>query len=259
VLKVSKSGYYDWRGRPRSATAKADAVLTERIERIHRDSRETYGAPRIHAELRALGVRCARKRVARLMRKAGLVGCGGRRRASATRSSNSSTGHAPAAPDLVKRNFVPETPDRLWVADITYARSWEGWLYLAFVLDAFSRRVVGWSMANHLRAELVLDALNMAIHNRRPAPGLVHHSDRGSQYTSVKFGKRLKEAELLPSMGSIADAFDNALAESFISTLKRELLRRHSWPSRENVRVGIFEYIESASTTRVGGTPRWGT
>jgi putative transposase len=135
-------------------------------------------------------------------------------------------------------------PDRLWVADITYARSWEGWLYLAFVLDAFSRRVVGWSMANHLRTELVLDALNMAIHNRRPAPGLVHHSDRGSQYTSVEFGKRLKEAELLPSMGSIADAFDNALAESFISTLKRELLRRHSWPSRENVRVGIFEYIE---------------
>ena len=245
VLKVSKSGYYDWRGRPSSARAKADAVLTEGIERIHQDSRETYGAPRIHAELRALGVRCARKRVARLMRKAGLVGCGGRRRAHATRSSsNGSTGHVPAAPDLVKRNFVPETPDRLWVADITYARSWEGWLYLAFVLDAFSRRVVGWSMANHLRTELVLDALNMAIHNRRPAPGLVHHSDRGSQYTSVEFGSRLKEAGLLPSMGSVAEAFDNALAESFISTLKRELLHRYSWPSRARVRVGIFEYIE---------------
>jgi putative transposase len=196
----------------------------------------------VHAELRASGIRCGKKRVARLMRKAALVGCGGRRRVGTTRSYLLK--RAPAAPDLVMRNFTPEGPERLWVADITYARSWEGWLYLAFVLDAFSRKVVGWSMANHLRTELVLDALNMAIHNRCPAPGLVHHSDRGSQYTSVEFGKRLKEAELLPSMGSVADAFDNALAESFISTLKRELLHRHSWPSRESVRVAIFEYIE---------------
>jgi putative transposase len=243
VLRVSKSGYYDWRSRPPSARSKADAVLTERIQRIHRDSRETYGAPRIHAELRVLGIRCARKRVARLMRETGLIGCGGRGRHART-TRRGGLERAPAAPDLVKRNFVPEAPDRLWVADITYARSWEGWLYLAFVLDAYSRKVVGWSMANHLRTELVLDALNMAIHNRCPAPGLVHHSDRGSQYTSVEFGKRLKEAELLPSMGSVADAFDNALAESFISTLKRELLHRYSWPSRESVRVGIFEYIE---------------
>ena len=242
VLKVSKSGYYDWRNRPPSARDRSDAMLTEKITHIHRESRETYGAPRVHAELRSLGVRCARKRVARLMRAASLIGCGGRKRIRTTRRDT--VERAPAAPDLVKRNFVPEAPDRLWVADITYARSWEGWLYLAFVLDTFSRKVVGWSMANHLRTELVLDALNMAIHNRRPSPGLVHHSDRGSQYTSVEFGGRLKEAELLPSMGSAADAYDNALAESFISTLKRELLHRHSWPSKESVRVGIFEYIE---------------
>lgn len=242
VLRVSKSGYYDWRNRPPSARSKADSVLTELIERIHRDSRGTYGAPRVHAELRASGIRCGKKRVARLMRKAALVGCGGRRRVRTTHRCVLQ--RAPAAPDLVMRNFTPEGPDRLWVADITYARSWEGWLYLAFVLDAFSRKVVGWSMANHLRTELVLDALNMAIHTRRPAPGLVHHSDRGSQYTSVEFGTRLKEAKLLPSVGSVADALDNAVAESFISTLKRELLHRHSWPSRESVRVGIFEYIE---------------
>ena len=243
VLKVSKSGYYGWRHRPPSARAKADAALAERIGRVHRDSRETYGAPRVHAELRSSGVRCGRKRVARLMRDAGLVGCGGRRRRVRT-TRTGTTERASAAPDLVKRNFTPGAPDRLWVADITYAGSWEGWLYLAFVLDAYSRKVVGWSMANHLRTELVLDALNMAIHNRRPAAGLVHHSDRGSQYTSVEFGGRLKEAGLLPSMGSVADAYDNALAESFVSTLKRELLHRHSWPSKEGVRTGIFEYIE---------------
>jgi putative transposase len=145
----------------------------------------------------------------------------------------------------VKRNFTPEARDRLWVADITSARSWEGWLYLAFVLDAFSRKVVGSSLANHLKTELVLDALNMAIHNRRPAVRLVDHSDMGSQYTSVEFGGRPKEAGLLPSMGSVADAFDNALAESFVSTfLKRESLYRHSWPSNESLRVAVFEYIE---------------
>lgn len=180
--------------------------------------------------------------MARLTRAEGLVGCGGRRRVRTTRRGEAE--RAPAAPDLVMRNFTPEAPDRLWVAGITYAGSWEGWLYLAFVLDAYSRKVVGWSMANHPRTELVLDALNMAIHNRRPAAGLVHHSDRGSQYTSVEFGGRPKEVGLVPSMGSVADAYDNALAESFISTLKRELLHRHSWPSRESVRAGIFEYIE---------------
>jgi putative transposase len=236
VLKVSKSGFYGWRDRAPSARARADTLLLEEIIRIHRDSRETYGAPRIHFELRTLGVRCARKRVARLMREAGVLGCGGRRRKART-TLRSHTERTPPAPDLVKRNFTPEAPDRLWVADITYVRTWEGWLYLSFVLDTYSRRIVGWSMANNLKTELVLDALNMAIYNRRPQPGLIHHSDRGSQYTSVEFGSRLKEAGLLPSMGSVADAYDNSMAESFVSTLKRELIHRHSWPNRQTART----------------------
>ena len=245
ALKVSKSGFYGWRDRPPSARARADAVLSEKIARIHTDSRETYGAPRIHFELRTLGVRYARKRVARLMREAGLFGCGGRRRREARTTLRSRTERTPPAPDLVERNFTPAAPDRLWVADITYVRTWEGWLYLAFVLDTYSRRIVGWSMSNNLKTELVLDAVNMAIYTRRPQPGLIHHSDRGSQYTSVEFGSRLKEEGLLPSMGSVADAYDNSMAESFVSTLKRELIHRRSWSSRQVVRTAIFEYIEA--------------
>jgi putative transposase len=250
ALKVSKSGFYGWRVRAPSARARADAVLSEKIARIHRESRETYGAPRIHFELRTtLGVRCAKKRVARLMQEAGLFGCGGRRRKART-TLRSQTERTPPAPDLVKRNFAPEAPDRLWVADITYVRTWEGWLYLAFLLDTYSRRIVGWSMANNLRTELVLDAVNMAIYTRRPKPGLIHHSDRGSQYTSVEFGSRLKEAGLLLSMGSVADAYDNSMAESFVSTLKRELIHRHSWPNRQTARTAIFEFIEGFYNTR---------
>ncbi len=249
VLKVSKSGFYGWRDRPPSDRARADAMLLEKIARIHRDSRETYGAPRIHFELRVLGVRCARKRVARLMREAGLFGCGGRRRKART-TLRSRSERTPPAPDLVERNFTPEAPDRLWVADITYVRTWEGWLYLAFVLDTYSRKVVGWSMSNNLRTELVVDALNMAIYTRRPQPGLIHHSDRGSQYTSVEFGSRLRKEGLLPSMGSVADVYDNSMAESFVSTLKRELIQRHSWPNRQTARTAIFEYIEGFYNTR---------
>ena len=249
TLKVSKSGFYGWRDRAPSAREQADALLSEKIVRIHRDSHQTYGAPRIHFELRTLGVRCARKRVARLMREAGLFGCGGRRRKART-TLRSRTERIPPVPDLVKRSFSPQAPDRLWVADITYVRTWEGWLYLSFVLDTYSRRVVGWSMANNLRTELVLDAVNMAIYTRRPSPGLIHHSDRGSQYTSVEFGSRLKEAGLLPSMGWVANPYDNSMAESFVSTLKRELIHRHSWPSRQIARSAIFEYIEGFYNTR---------
>jgi putative transposase len=250
TLKVSKSGFYGWRNRPPSDRARADTILLEQIARIHKDSRQTYGAPRIHFELRVLGVRCARKRVARLMRESGLFGCGGCRRKICT-THRSHTERTRPAPDLVERNFTPEAPDRLWVADITYVRSWEGWLYLSFVLDTYSRKIVGWSMANNLRTGLVLDALNMAIYTRRPQPGLIHHSDRGSQYTSVEFSSRLKEAGLLPSMGSVADAYDNSMAESFVSTLKRELIHRHSWPNRQMVRTAtFFEYIEGFYNTR---------
>ena len=169
ALKVSKSGFYDWRDREPSTRARADTMLSEKIARIHTDSRETYGAPRVHLELRTLGVRCARKRVARLMREAGLFGCGGRRRKAHT-TLRSRSERTPPAPDLVERNFTLGAPNRLWVADITYVRTWEGWLYLSFVLDTYSRKVVGWSMANNLRSEIVLDALNMAIYTRRPQP-----------------------------------------------------------------------------------------
>ena len=182
------------------------------------------------------------------MREAGLFGCGGSRRKART-TLRAQTEHTTPAPDLVKRNFTPEAPDRLWVADITYVRTWEGRLYLSFVLDTYSRRVVGWSMANNLKTELVLDAVNMAIYNRRPKPGLIHHSDRGSQYTSVEFGSRLKEAGLLPSMGSVADAYDNSMAESFVSTLKGELIHRHRWPNRQTAKTAIFEYIEGFYNT----------
>ena len=249
ALKISKSGFYGWRDRTPSTRAQADALLSEKIARIHRDSRETYGAPRIHFELQTLGVRCARKRVARLMREAGLFGCGGRRRRKARTTLRSQTERIPPAPDLVKPNFTPEAPNRLWVADITYVRTWEGWLYLSFVLDTYSRKVVGGSMANNLRTELVLDTVNMAIYTRRPSPGLIHHSDRGSQYTSVEFGSRLGEEGLVPSMGSVADAYDNSMAESFVSTLKRELIHRCSWPSRQTARTAIFEYIEGFYNT----------
>lgn len=246
MLGVSRSGYYAWRSRPLSERARFDAVLLEKIETIHRNSRATYGVPRVHAELVAIGIRCGRKRVARLMRRAKLRGClRGRRMRTTHRVALQQ-----AAPDLVGRNFAAEEPDRLWVADITYVRSREGFVYLAFILDACSRRVVGWSMATHLRTELVVDALQMAIARRKPAPGLVHHSDRGVQYTSLSFGKRLEDGGLLPSMGRVGSAHDNALAESFVATLKTELLYRSSWPTRQTVKTAIFEYVEGFYNTR---------
>jgi putative transposase len=241
ILGVSRSGYYAWKRRPASERARFDAVLQEKIATIHRNSRATYGAPKIHAELRALGIRCARKRVARLMRLASLRGCLRGRR---MRTTHRKASQQEAAPDLVNRNFAAEKPDRLWVADITYIRSGEGFMYLAFILDACSRKIVGWSMATHLRTELVVDALQMAIARRKPAPGLVHHSDRGVQYTSLSFGKKLEDERLVPSMGRVGTAYDNALAESFVATLKTELLYRNAWPTQQMARTAIFEYIE---------------
>jgi putative transposase len=244
VLGVSRSGYYAWHGRAASARAHADAALTGRIRAIHQTSRETYGSPRIHAELRAAGARCGRRRVARLMRATGLRGCHGQRRRVRTTTPDR---QATPAPDRVERVFQPTAvgaPDRLWMADITYVPTLEGWLYLAIVLDAFSRKVIGWAMADHLRTELVLDALTMALRHRHPAAGLIHHSDHGCQYTALAFGQRLQEAGLLPSMGSVGDCFDNAVAESFLATLKVELLHRQVWPTRAATRLAIFEYIE---------------
>jgi putative transposase len=241
VLGVSRAGYYAWTRRPLSARAVADQALLEQIRQVHELSRGTYGAPRIHAELRLdHGVQVGRKRVARLMRTAGLVGCQRRRGRGLTRRDP----QAAPAPDLVERSFAATAPDRLWTADITYVPTWSGWLYLAVVLDVFSRRVVGWAMADHLRTELVLDALDMAIWNRRPTAGLIHHSDQGSQYTSLAFGRRCREAGITPSMGSVGDAYDNAITESFFATLECELLDRTRFVTRTQARMAVFDYLE---------------
>jgi putative transposase len=241
VLGVARAGYYAWASRPPSDRDHADVLLGEQIRQIHARSRGTYGAPRVHAELRlGLDIWVGRKRVARLMREHGLQGVHRRRRGGLTRRDP----HAAPAPDLVARDFTPAGPDRLWVADVTQQRTDQGWLYLAVVLDAFSRRIVGWSMADHLRTELVLDALDMAISQRNPAAGLVCHSDHGCQYTSFAYGRRLTASGLVASMGTVGDALDNAVAESFFATLECELLDRHHWPDRQTLRTAIFDFIE---------------
>lgn len=240
VLRVSRSGYYEWRDRAPSARQVADEQLSTTITAVHTASRGTYGAPRVHAELRlGLGVACGRKRVARLMRTAGLAGVSHRRK-------HRRAGPAPAVhDDLVQRRFVADAPDRLWVTDITEHPTAEGKVYCAAVLDVFSRTVVGWSIADHMRAELVVDALEMARWRRRPPPGAVVHSDRGSQYTSWIFGHRLRAAGLLGSMGRVASSVDNGMIESFWSTMQRELLDRQTWASRADLGSAIFEWIEA--------------
>jgi putative transposase len=241
VLGVSRSGFHAWQTRKPSKRALEDQRLTVRIAEIHQQFRGVYGSPRIHAELvLADGERLGRKRVERLMRAAGISGLVRRRRGRTTI-------RVPGVwvcEDLVDRAFAAEGPDRLWVADITYLRTWEGWLYLAAVQDVFSRRIVGWSMADHMRTELVLDALAMALDHRRPEPGLVHHSDQGSQYVSLAFGQTARAAGIAQSMGSRGDCFDNAVAESFFATLKKELVNRRPWPTKAELRSEIFDYIE---------------
>jgi putative transposase len=240
VLGVSKAGFYAWLQRPPSAHARADAVRLQRIRTIHASSRQTYGAPRVHAQLRAEGVRHSRKRIERLMREAGLAGASRRRGGLLTTRRDGE--HRPAA-DLVQRNFKADGPNRLWVSDITFVPTATGFLYLAIVLDAWSRKVIGWAMANHLRAELVLHGLEMAIGQRRPK-GVVLHSDQGSQYTSLAFGMRCREAGVRPSMGSVGDAYDNAMAESFFASLEAELLTRRKFSSQAEARMACFSYIE---------------
>ncbi len=242
VVGVSPSGYYAWRKRGPSRREQADRHLAQRIRQIHRESRGTYGAPRVHAELQiGDGVRCSRKRVARLMRSAGIAGISRRKTTGTTRRDPRRT----PSPDLVQRQFTASAPNQVWVADITQHPTAEGWLYLAAVLDLFSRRVVGRAMADHLRSDLVIQALNMAIFNRKPAPGLVHHSGHGAQYTALAFGQRLSEAGILGSMGTVGDALDNAAAESFWATLQTELFDRRTWPTRRALQSAIFEYIEA--------------
>jgi putative transposase len=240
VLGVSPSGYHAWTKRPPSRRAASDGALTETIRAAHAASHGTYGAPRIQVELAAAGVGAGRKRIARLMRLAGLAGVSRRKFAVTTRRDDGGR----QAPDLVARNFTAERPDQLWVADITYIPTWAGFLYLAVVLDACSRRIVGWSMATSLATQLVLDALDMALTRRRPK-GVIHHSDQGSQYTSIAFGSRCREAGVRPSMGSVGDAYDNAMAESFFATLECELLDRHRFKTQAEARIAVFTFIES--------------
>jgi putative transposase len=242
VLGVSRSGYYDWERRAPSDRALSDAWLIERIREIWAENRKGYGSPRIHADLRLkYGIRVGRKRVERLMREAGLSGLVRRKRGRTTISVPG----VRVADDLVERQFRPQAPNLLWIADVTYLRTWEGWLYLAAVQDAYSRRIVGWSMADHMRSELVVDALEMAVARRRPAPGLIHHSDQGSQYVSLAFGQAARDAGIARSMGSKGDCYDNAVAESFSATLKKELVHRQAWPTRRELSGEVFEYIEA--------------
>ena len=245
VLEVSRSGFYASAGREPSRRACEDEELGRRIRLIHEGSRGTYGAPRIHAELVASGRRVSRKRVARLMRGNGLRGVSRRKWTTTTVQDRA----ARVAPDLVKRDFKAQRPNELWVADITYVPTWERFLYVAVVLDAWSRRVVGWAFSTHLRVELVLRALRMAVRRRQPR-AVIHHSDRGSQYTSVAFGDRCREAGVRPSMGSVGDAYDNAMCESFFATLECELLDRSHFRTPEEAERAVFEFIEGWYNTR---------
>ena len=245
MLGVSPSGYYAWLKRPPSQRRRDDLLIGDRIVELHQESYGIYGRPRLHADLREKNIRISGKRLARLMRERGIVGISRRKSTTTTIRDKD----ARPAPDLVDRNFRANAPDQLWVADITYIPTWAGFLYLAVVLDAYSRKVVGWAIANHLRTELVLEAFEMAIHRRQPR-NVIHHSDQGCQYTSIAFGKRCKEAGVRPSMGSVGDAYDNAMCESFNATLECELLARRSFPTHRAARLAILDYIEGFYNTR---------
>lgn len=244
LLEVSESGYWAWRKRPPSDRALYDAWLTERIRAIHGASGGRYGSPRVHAMLRREGIFVAEKRVERLMRLAGLQGAHRRRRKGCTTGV---PGVEPFA-DLVGRDFRPAAANRVWCADIKQIRTGEGWLYLAAVQDLFSRRIVGWSMAAHMRQELVVDALEMAVRARRPASGTIHHSDHGGQFIGLTFGQTCHDAGIAQSMGAVGSCFDNAVAETFFATLTKEMLLHDpppgGWATRAPLRSAIFEYIE---------------
>ena len=239
LLGVSTSGYYAWRDRAPSARSQANAQLTQRIRAIHERSRQTYGAPRITAELREDGDRVGHNRVARLMKQTGIEGVSRRKKGRTTRRNPDRR----PAPDLVRRNFQVQDINELWVADITYVPTWAGFVFLAVVVDAFSRRVVGWSLSNDLKTRLVTDALQMALSQRKPQH-VIHHSDQGTQYTSIEFGLRCRRAGVRPSMGSAGDCYDNAMCESFFATLECELIDRHCFRTKLEARLAVFDYIE---------------
>ena len=241
TLRVSPSGYYDWLERTPSARAQANAELVQRIAQAHQVSDATYGMPRIHAELSEQGVAAGRNRIARLMRLHGLRGVSRRRGWCVTTKRDKDS---QPAPDLVQRRFEASAINQLWVADMTYIPTWVGFGYLAVVLDVFSRKVVGWAFGQRQTADLVVAALNMALFTRKPH-GVIHHSDQGSQYTSLNFGKRCKEMGVRPSMGSVDDAYDNAMAESFFASLECELIDRRSWKTFAQARMAIFTWIEA--------------
>jgi putative transposase len=239
VLGVSTSGFYAWRDRGPSPRAVANAAVTQRIREIHSESQGTYGMPRIRAELMEQGMRISRKRVAALMRSAWMQGVTRRGYVATTRQDDSHE----KVPDLVDRRFEASRPDELWVADMTYVPTWAGFIYLAIVLDVWSRRVVGWAIGETMDARLVVEALDMALEQRRPQD-VVHHSDRGSQYTSAEFAERCNAAGVRRSMGSVGDAYDNAMAESFFATLECELIDRSIWRTKAQARSALFTYIE---------------
>ncbi|AXV06732.1 Mobile element protein [Euzebya pacifica] len=245
LLEVSTSGYYAWLSRPDSQRTIDDRELSERIRHHHAESRGTYGARRIHADLLAEGREVGVKRVARLMRNAGLEGVSRRRKGKTTRQDRASA----AAPDLLERDFTATWPDQKWVADITYVPTWQGFTYLAIVLDVWSRRIVGWATAPTLHTQVVLDALNMAVFRRRP-DAVIHHSDKGCQYTSIAFGQRCAETGTTPSTGSTGDCFDNAMAESFFASLECELIDRTRFATRHEADLAVIDYIEGFYNTR---------
>jgi putative transposase len=241
VLGVAPSGYYAWRKRPVSAREMANRSLLEQIKMVHKVSHQTYGSPRIHRELRAQGYICNKKRVARLMRKNGIQS----KQTKAYRTTTNRNKAHPVAPNLVQRQFEAERPDQIWLSDISYIPTWEGWLYLAAILDMCSRRVVGWSMSQRATSLLTRQALDMALQQRRPSPGLILHSDQGSQYTDGDYQAMLSAHGLVASMNAAGTWYDNAPMESFFGTLKSELVHRCDYRTRDEARVSIFEYIET--------------
>ena len=241
TLKVSASGFYGWLNRPVCQRQQANIVLTAHIRAAFVASDETYGMPRIRAELADAGIVVSRKRIARLMRIEQMRGVSRRRSFCVTTERD--VRHRPA-PDLVNRTFVASDLNQLWVADMTYIPTWTGFLYLAMVIDVYSRKVVGWAFGERMTADLVILALNMALMTRKPE-SVIHHSDQGSQYTSIAFGNRCKEMGVRPSMGSVGDAYDNAMAESFFASLECELIARRSWKTKTEARLAVFTWIES--------------